>query len=59
MTDKIVNKISKCGVLAASSSEIRDALKDENIQKLICDIDNSPDPENVSNLCVVIKYFLL
>ncbi|GLU03781.1 hypothetical protein SLE2022_209630 [Rubroshorea leprosula] len=30
----------------ASSSEIRDALKDEHLQKLICDIDKSPDPIN-------------
>ncbi|KAF4378130.1 hypothetical protein F8388_009060 [Cannabis sativa] len=28
-----------------SSSEICNVLKDENIQKLICDIDNSSDPE--------------
>ncbi|GKU89674.1 hypothetical protein SLEP1_g3781 [Rubroshorea leprosula] len=33
-------------VHAASSSEIRDALKDEHLQKLICDIDKSPDPIN-------------
>ncbi|KAF4386992.1 hypothetical protein G4B88_024564 [Cannabis sativa] len=30
---------------AVSSSEICNVLKDENIQKLICDIDNSSDPE--------------
>ncbi|XP_062079213.1 uncharacterized protein LOC133783571 [Humulus lupulus] len=29
----------------ASSSEICNTLKDENIQKLVCDIDNSSDPE--------------
>lgn len=33
---------------AASSSEIRDALKDEELQKLICNIDCSPDAVNVS-----------
>ncbi|XP_031278350.1 zinc finger HIT domain-containing protein 3 [Pistacia vera] len=32
----------------ASSSEIRDALKDENLQKLILGIDGSPDAETVS-----------
>ncbi|KAG5514696.1 hypothetical protein RHGRI_035924 [Rhododendron griersonianum] len=32
----------------ASSSEIRDALKDEELQKLICNIDCSPDAVNVS-----------
>ncbi|XP_058197675.1 uncharacterized protein LOC131313403 isoform X2 [Rhododendron vialii] len=30
----------------ASSSEIRDALKDEELQKLICNIDSSPDAVN-------------
>ncbi|KAK4582673.1 hypothetical protein RGQ29_025748 [Quercus rubra] len=30
----------------ASSSEIRDALKDGNLQKLIYNIDGSPDAEN-------------
>lgn len=35
---------------AASSSEIRNALKDESLQKLISSIDCSPDPECVSNL---------
>ncbi|KAG5514693.1 hypothetical protein RHGRI_035924 [Rhododendron griersonianum] len=30
----------------ASSSEIRDALKDEELQKLICNIDCSPDAVN-------------
>ncbi|PON55519.1 hypothetical protein TorRG33x02_299060 [Trema orientale] len=39
--------LQRCQLEAiASSSEIRDVLKDENIQKLIRDIDNSPDPEN-------------
>ncbi|KAL6214426.1 hypothetical protein ACLB2K_013860 [Fragaria x ananassa] len=32
----------------ASSSELRDALKDESLQKLIESIDCSPDAENVS-----------
>ncbi|KAK1560340.1 hypothetical protein Q3G72_025506 [Acer saccharum] len=32
----------------ASSSEIRDALKDESLQKLILEIDGSPDAKNVS-----------
>ncbi|KAG5514689.1 hypothetical protein RHGRI_035924 [Rhododendron griersonianum] len=31
----------------ASSSEIRDALKDEELQKLICNIDCSPDAVNI------------
>ncbi|XP_030532644.2 zinc finger HIT domain-containing protein 3 isoform X1 [Rhodamnia argentea] len=30
----------------ASSSEIRDALKDERLQKLICKIDGSADPDS-------------
>ena len=33
---------------AASSSEVREALKDEHLQKLISDIDSSPDAMNVS-----------
>ena len=35
---------------AASSSEIRDALKNQDIQELIHKIDHSPDAENVSTL---------
>ncbi|CAK7349463.1 unnamed protein product [Dovyalis caffra] len=31
---------------AASSSEIRDILMDESLQKLICNIDCSADPES-------------
>lgn len=34
---------------AASSSEICDALKDENLQKIIGNIDSSPDAQNVSS----------
>lgn len=34
----------------ASSSEIRDALKDQDLQELINKIDQSPDAENVSTL---------
>ncbi|KAK6238924.1 hypothetical protein QUC31_004393 [Theobroma cacao] len=30
----------------ASSSEVREALKDEHLQKLISDIDSSPDAMN-------------
>ena len=46
---------------AASSSEIRDALKDENLLKLIYNIDGSPNAANVSSLIppyIKIKYFL-
>lgn len=41
---------------AASSSEIRDALKDEELQKLICNIDCSPDAENVSALSLSLSW---
>lgn len=33
---------------AASSNEIRDLLRNEKLQKLVCNIDCSADPENVS-----------
>ncbi|PPD73366.1 hypothetical protein GOBAR_DD29702 [Gossypium barbadense] len=34
----------------ASSNEVREALKDEHRQKLISDIDNSPDALNVNDV---------
>ncbi|MBA0677015.1 hypothetical protein Goari_018443, partial [Gossypium aridum] len=34
---------------AASSNEVREALKDEHLQKLISDIDSSPDALNVND----------
>lgn len=40
---------------AASSSEIRDALKDEDLRKLVCAVDSSQDPENVSSVTYLIK----
>lgn len=43
---------------AASSSEIRDALKDENLQKIICNIDSSPDVQNVSSSIVKLNCYL-
>lgn len=43
---------------AASSSEIRDALKDENLQKIICNIDSSPDAQNVSSSIVKLNCYL-
>lgn len=50
MTDNTNLQSFEILCFAASSSEIHDALKDENLQKLICDIDSSLDPENVSNI---------
>lgn len=35
---------------AASSNDIRKALEDERLQKLISDIDSSPDALNVSDV---------
>lgn len=43
---------------AASSSKIRDALKDENLQKIICNIDSSPDAQNVSSSIVKLNCYL-
>ncbi|KAH7577752.1 hypothetical protein JRO89_XS01G0294400 [Xanthoceras sorbifolium] len=41
----------------ASSSEIRDALKDESLQKLISDIDGSPDAENALDKAMEVEVF--
>ncbi|XP_057479812.1 uncharacterized protein LOC130767073 [Actinidia eriantha] len=41
----------------ASSSEIRDALKDEELQKLIRNIDCSPDAENEINKAMEVEVF--
>lgn len=45
----LIIKPSLCFLIAASSSEIHSALKDENLQKLISSIDCSPDAEKVSS----------
>ncbi|KAL6968082.1 hypothetical protein U1Q18_033884 [Sarracenia purpurea var. burkii] len=41
----------------ASSSEIRDALKDNELQKLICNIDCSLDAENELNKAMEVEAF--
>uniref|UniRef100_A0A7N2R806 HIT-type domain-containing protein n=1 Tax=Quercus lobata TaxID=97700 RepID=A0A7N2R806_QUELO len=41
----------------ASSSEIRDALKDGNLQKLIYNIDGSPDAENELDKAMGVEVF--
>ncbi|KAK2648841.1 hypothetical protein Ddye_016330 [Dipteronia dyeriana] len=41
----------------ASSSEIRDALKDESLQKLILEIDGSPDAENALDKAMELEVF--
>ncbi|KAF5458274.1 hypothetical protein F2P56_022312 [Juglans regia] len=41
----------------ASSSEIRDALKDENLQKIIRNIDGSPDAENELDKAMEVEVF--
>ncbi|KAK4582672.1 hypothetical protein RGQ29_025748 [Quercus rubra] len=41
----------------ASSSEIRDALKDGNLQKLIYNIDGSPDAENELDKAMGVEEF--
>ncbi|KAF3942851.1 hypothetical protein ACB098_09G063000 [Castanea mollissima] len=41
----------------ASSSEIRDALKDGNLQKLIDNIDGSPDAENELDKAMGVEVF--
>ncbi|XAR61007.1 hypothetical protein NMG60_11034578 [Bertholletia excelsa] len=43
----------------ASSSEIRDALKDEELQKLVYNIDCSPDAENELNKAMENEVFRL
>ncbi|XP_024030082.1 zinc finger HIT domain-containing protein 3 [Morus notabilis] len=41
----------------ASSSDIRDALKDEDLQKLICAIDSSLDPESELDKAMEVEVF--
>lgn len=41
----------------ASSSEIRDTLKDEDLQKLICAIDSSLDPESELDKAMEVEVF--
>lgn len=41
----------------ASSSEIRDALKDEDLRKLICAVDSSQDPENELDKAMELEVF--
>ncbi|KAK3193289.1 hypothetical protein Dsin_024599 [Dipteronia sinensis] len=41
----------------ASSREIRDALKDESLQKLILEIDGSPDAENALDEAMELEVF--
>lgn len=43
--------------LAASSSEIVDALKNEELQKLIRNIDCSADAESVSTIVMLVSFF--
>ncbi|GER55117.1 HIT-type Zinc finger family protein [Striga asiatica] len=43
----------------ASSSEIRDSLKDEKLRRLICKIDSSEDPENELEKAMEEESFLL
>lgn len=49
-----VEQLLKIELQTASSSEIRDALMDESLQKLICKIDGSADPDSVSVLTHII-----
>lgn len=41
----------------ASSSEIRDAVKDEKLKKLICDIDSAMDPEKELDKVMEVEEF--
>ncbi|XP_075507138.1 uncharacterized protein LOC142543646 [Primulina tabacum] len=43
----------------ASSSEIRDAIKDEKLKKLICDIDSALDPEKELHKVMEMEEFRL
>ncbi|KAG2716843.1 hypothetical protein I3760_03G147000 [Carya illinoinensis] len=43
----------------ASSGEIRDALKDENLQKIIRNIDCSPDAENELEKAMGVEAFCM
>ncbi|XP_051118813.1 uncharacterized protein LOC127243021 isoform X2 [Andrographis paniculata] len=43
----------------AASNEIRDAIKDEKLQKLICNIDSSTDPDNELDKAMEDETFLL
>ncbi|XP_073140073.1 uncharacterized protein [Henckelia pumila] len=45
--------------LIASSSEIRDAMKDEKLKKLICDIDSAMDPEKELDKVMEVEEFRL
>ncbi|XP_042971589.1 uncharacterized protein LOC122303732 isoform X9 [Carya illinoinensis] len=46
-------------LLKASSGEIRDALKDENLQKIIRNIDCSPDAENELEKAMGVEAFCM